>query len=257
MRGKVALITGSGRRRLGNVVAHALANWGCHVAIHYHRSDDEAQTTVDELRAAGVQAEAFGADVGDEGQVEHMFHAVTERFGRLDILVTTASVWRAVRLESMTAEDVTDNFRVDALGTFLCARRGGLIMARQPEGGAIITFGDWSVHRPYLDHVAYFMAKGAIIALTQALAVELAQRNPRVRVNCILPGPVMFPAELTATERAEAIESTLVRNADCPESVALAVRFLIENQFVTGVCLPVDGGRSIYAGEAAARRAAT
>jgi pteridine reductase len=251
---KVALVTGSGRQRLGNVIAHALAEWGFHVALHYHRSATSAFQTVDQLQAEGTQAAAFAADVGDETEVDRLFDCVLERFGRLDALVTTASIWKTTPLESLTAKDVLDNFRVDALGTLLCARRGGLIMAGQSEGGAIVTLGDWAVRRPYRDHLAYFAAKGTLATLTRALAVELAHRNPRVRVNCIQPGPVLFPPETTEDEQRELIESTLVKDANCPRSVALAVKFFIDNPFVTGVCLPVDGGRSIYAVEATHRQ---
>ena len=81
--------------------------------------------------------------------------------------------------------------------------------------------------------------------MTRTLAVELARRNPRVRVNCILPGPVMLPENLSPEERHEAIAGTLLRREGTPEHVAHAVVFLVENDFVTGVCLPVDGGRSI------------
>jgi pteridine reductase len=247
--GKVALITGSGRERVGNVVARSLAGWGYDVALHYHRSEHSARQTVDELRAMGVSSEAFRADVSDSSQVDAMFENLVGRFGRLDVLVTTASIWESISLEDVTAEDVLRHFRVDALGTFLCARRAGLIMTSQPEGGAIVTFADWAVKRPYLDHAAYFMAKGCIPTLTRVLAVELSHRNPRVRVNCIQPGPVLFPPEATEAQRQAMVDSTLVKSANCPESISLAVKFFIDNPFVTGVCLPVDGGRSIYATE--------
>ena len=102
---------------------------------------------------------------------------------------------------------------------------------------------------PIWTTAAYFVSKGAIPTLTRVLAVELGHRNPKVRVNCIHPGPVMFPPDASDAERQEMVESTLVRTADCPESIALAVQFLIDNPFVTGACLPVDGGRTIYAGE--------
>jgi pteridine reductase len=108
--------------------------------------------------------------------------------------------------------------------------------------------GEWSVVRPYRDYLAYFASKGAIPTLTRALAVELAARNPRVRVNCIEPGPVMIPVDLPAAEREEAINATLVKREGRPENIAQAVLSLIDNDFITGVCLPVDGGRSIYAG---------
>ena len=98
-------------------------------------------------------------------------------------------------------------------------------MVRQPEGGCIVNFGDWALARPYLNYAAYFATKGAIPALTRCLAVELGTRNPRVRVNCILPGPVLFPPDMPKAEREEAIRSTLVQREGQPENVAAAVLF--------------------------------
>ena len=83
-------------------------------------------------------------------------------FGRLDVLVTAAAVWERKPLEEFTAADVRRQFEINTLGTLLCCRRGGLIMAGQPEGGAIVTIGDWAVARPYPDYAAYFASKGAI-----------------------------------------------------------------------------------------------
>jgi pteridine reductase len=234
-------------------VARYLAERGFAVALHYHASAAAARETVQELQRQGTECEAFPANVADEDEVDRLFNAVVERFGRLDALVTTASIWDTIPLERVTADDVRRNFDINALGTFLCARRAGLIMAGQEEGGTIITIGDWAIARPYLDHAAYFVSKGAIPALTRVLAVELAHRNPRVRVNCIHPGPVMFPPESSEAERQEMIASTLVRTANCPDSIASAVGFFIDNPFVTGVCLPVDGGRTIFAAEATSR----
>ncbi len=152
-------------------------------------------------------------------------------------------------LETTTADHLRAAWEVDVLATFLCCQRAGAVMVRQPEGGSIVTIGDWAVARPYPDYAAYLTAKGSIPAMTRVFAVELARRNPAVRVNCILPGPVMLPPDLPAKEREAAIAGTLVRREGRPEHVAHAVLFLIENDFVTGVCLPVDGGRSISGGE--------
>jgi pteridine reductase len=118
-------------------------------------------------------------------------------------------------------------------------------MADQPEGGVIVTVGDWAVARPYLNYASYFPSKGAVPAITRTMAVELAHRNPRVRVNCILPGPVMLPEDLPAAEVQGAVAGTLLKRPGKPENVAHAVVFLVENDYVTGVCLPVDGGRTI------------
>ena len=242
---KVALITGSGRRRVGNVVAAALAAKGYSIALHYNASADEARETVVRLNEQGHRAAAFQADVADESQVDRLFEQTLSHFGRLDVLVTCAAVWERRNLEETTAEDVRRQFGVNTLGTFLCCRKAGLIMAEQPEGGVIVTVGDWATRRPYLNYAAYFAGKGAIPTLTRSMAVELARRNPRVRVNCILPGPVMLPEDLSEADVKGAVAGTLVKRAGTPQHVAHAVVFLVENDFVTGVCLPVDGGRTV------------
>ena len=242
---KVALITGSGKRRVGNVVAAALAARGYAIALHYNRSAEEARQTVVRLKEQGIQACALQADVAEESEVDRLSEQTLSHFGRLDVLVTAAAVWERKPLEEVTAEDVRRQFDVNTLGTLLCCRRAGLIMAGQPEGGVIVTIGDWATRRPYLNYPAYFASKGAIPTLTRSMAVELARRNPRVRVNCVLPGPVMLPEDLSEAELKGAVAGTLLKRAGQPENVAHAVVFLVENDFVTGVCLPVDGGRMI------------
>ncbi len=252
-RRRVALITGAGRRRVGSVVARALARRGMDIAVHYYSSEKEAHESVDELRGMGVRSEAYRADVSRESDVDELVKAAVHDLGRLDALVTTASIWETTPLEEITADDLRRNFDINAMGTFLCARRAGLAMVEQPEGGSIVTIGDWAIQRPYLHRSAYFVSKGAIPTLTRALAVEFADRNPKVRVNCIHPGPVMFPPDADEEEREEMKQSTLVKSANCPEVVAWTVEFFIDNPFVTGVCLPVDGGRTIFAAEAGGR----
>ncbi|MCE5268774.1 MAG: SDR family oxidoreductase [Planctomycetaceae bacterium] len=245
---KVALVTGSGKRRVGNAVAQALAERGYAVALHYHRSADEAAETVRQLQQQGVRAAAFQADLAQETEVDRLFDHVHETFGRLDVLVTAAAVWEHKPLEEVSADDVRRQFEINTLGTFLCCRRAGLIMAKQREGGVIVTIGDWATSRPYLGYSAYFASKGAIPTITRSLAVELAQRNTAVRANCILPGPVMLPEHLSEHEVKGAVAGTLLKRAGRPENVAQAVLFLVENDYVTGVCLPVDGGRTIAGG---------
>jgi pteridine reductase len=244
---KIALITGSGKDRVGSHVADALAERGYTIVIHYRSSAAEAEKRVAGYRARGIDAMALQADLSDEGAVRAMIEAVLKKYERLDVLVNTAGRWKSKKLEEITADDVRTHFETNTLGTFLCSQQAGLAMVRQPEGGSIITFGDWAVRRPYLNYAAYFPSKGAIPALTRTLAVELGARNPRIRVNCILPGPVLLPIDLPQAEREEAIDATLVRREGHPKNIAQAVLFFIDNDFVTGVSLPVDGGRSIFA----------
>ena len=244
---KVALITGSGKRRVGWHIAQALARRGYALAIHYRRSTAEASQTVSELKSADGEAAAFKADLLDESAVHKLVQNVLHEYGRIDVLVNAAAIWNRKRLEEVVGQDVRQHFEVNALGTFLCCQQVGLAMVQQPEGGSIVNIGDWATVRPYTGYAAYFPSKGAVEALTRSLAVELGTRNPNVRVNCILPGPVMLPPELPAADREQAINATLVKREGRPENVAQAALHFIDNDFITGACLPVDGGRSIYA----------
>lgn len=246
---RVALVTGSGKRRVGWYVADALAQRGYALAVHYRSSATAAAETAAALKERGVEAVAYQADLSSEPAVRGLIGTVLEQFGRLDVLVNCAAVWQRKRLEDVTAADVRLHFETNTLGTFLCAQHGGLAMVKQPEGGCIINLGDWAEVRPYLDYAAYFPSKGAVTALTRCLAVELAHRNPRVRVNCILPGPVLLPPDLPEAEKRQAIHATLVQREGSPHNIAQAVLSLIDNDFITGVCLPVDGGRTVYAPE--------
>jgi pteridine reductase len=244
---RVALVTGSGRHRLGWSVAGALAARGYGLVIHYRRSAAEAAETVAALRSRAIEAIAVLADLTDEHAVQGLVQQALDRFGRLDVLVNCAATWQRKRLEEVTAADVRRHFETNTLGTFLCCQHAGLAMTRQPEGGCIVNLGDWAIVRPYLNYAAYFPSKGAIPTLTRTLAVELGTRNPRVRVNCVLAGPVLLPADLPPAEREQAIAATLVKREGRPENIAQTVLFLIDNDFVTGVCLPVDGGRTVFA----------
>ncbi len=245
----VALITGSGKKRVGAAVAEFLARRGYSIALHYRTSAAGAHATADSLVSLGVAVEVFQADLADESEVDTLVDAVFARFGRVDVLVNAAAIWQRKALEEVTAADVKAHFDANALGTFLMCQRVGLKMVEQPDGGVIVNIGDWAEVRPYLGYAAYFPSKGAVTAMTRSFAVELGTRNPRVRVNAILPGPVMLPADLPEEERRRAIDATLVKREGSPHNIAQAVWALVENDFITGVCLPVDGGRTIYAPE--------
>jgi pteridine reductase len=244
----VALITGAGKKRIGWHIAQALAERGYRLAIHYRTSQSEAEQTVQELQARGIEAMAVGADLREEADVRQLVQAVIKSFGQIDVLVNAAAIWQRKKLEEVTAADVREHFDANTLGTFLMCQHVGLTMVAQPEGGTIINIGDWAEVRPYLDYAAYFPSKGGVTTLTRSMAVELGTRNPRVRVNAILPGPVMLPPDLPAAERAEAINATLVKREGSPRNIVLAALHFIDNDFVTGTCLPVDGGRTIFAG---------
>jgi pteridine reductase len=244
---KVALVTGSGKRRVGWHIADALAARGYSLVLHYRSSAAEAAAAVEEFKRRGVEAVGIQADLTDEKAVRSLIDQTLNKLGRLDVLVNAAAAWKSKKLEEVTADDVRFYFETNTLSTFLCSQMSGLAMVKQPEGGCIVTIGDWATHRPYVNYAAYFPSKGTIPTLTRTLAVELGSRNSAVRVNCILPGPVLLPPDLPAREREQAINATLVRREGKPENIAQAVLFFLDNDFVTGVSLPVDGGRTIFA----------
>jgi pteridine reductase len=237
----VALVTG-GAVRVGRAIVRELASRGYRVAVHASTSLDRAQELVSELTNEGRDAAAFGAELRDEDATRAMIDRARRHFGRLDALVNNAAIWWPTPMATAAAEDVRRFFEINVLSTFICCQHAGQIMAGQESGGAIVNIADWAVARPYRDYSAYFASKGAIPTLTRMFAVELA---PRVRVNAVLPGPVLLPESLSEADRQRAIAGTLLGRPGRPQNVAHAVAFLLENDFTTGVCLPVDGGRTI------------
>lgn len=244
----VALVTGSARR-VGRHVAEHLAAEGYRIAVHANRSLAEAESFASALSGNGIEAKAFQADLSDNQAVEDLFDKVHWYFGRIDVLVNSASIWYPTPLEELEHSQVETMFRTNTLAVLQCCRWAGLRMIEQRTGGAIINIGDWSVTRPAQGFAAYLASKGALEALTRSLAVDLAAENPAIRVNAILPGQVLLPEGATETRREAALQATLVKRLGRPEDVARAVQFLVESPFITGVSLPVDGGRSIFSGQ--------
>ncbi len=244
----VAWITGSGSPRVGQVIARYFANRGYRIAIHANKSIENAMDIKAELSRLGTEAIVVSGAIENPDFARSSVQRIVHSFGRIDVLINSAAIWDWKSFEEITAADVQRQFEVNTLGTFLCSQAAGLHMVTQPTGGAIVLVGDWAVSRPYPDFSAYFVGKGSIETMTRSLAVELATRNPAVRVNAILPGPIMLAATISL-ERANAIQQQcLLKRHGNPENVAHAAYFLATNDFVTGVCIPVDGGRSIYAG---------
>jgi pteridine reductase len=238
LRGHVAVVTGGGRR-LGRSIALALAQAGCHLAITYRRSADEAHDTAATVRSAGVQAIALQANLAQAADVEAILQSTLAAFARLDILIANAGSFRRTPIATVAEADwdemIADNLRT----AFLCAHRFGLHMLTH-GGGTIVTLADVAGVRPWADYLPYSIAKACVIALTQALAEELA---PPVRVNAIAPGPVLFPEQHDSALRRRESARTLLRREGQPSNIADAVLSLVRNDYVTGAVLPVDGGR--------------
>lgn len=245
----VVWITGSGAPRVGRFVADEFARNGYRIVLHANRSLEDAQNYLNELSKRGVDALLVTGDVHDESFAQRSVDQITERFGQLDVLVNSAAIWEWEDLDKITAEQLKRQFDVNTLGTFLCSRAAGLRMCEQHHGGCVILIGDWAVARPYPKFASYFVSKGSIETMTRSLAVEFGTRNPNVRVNGILPGPVLLDTSISPEIANRIRNQSLVKRHGTPQDIGRAARFLAEEKFITGVCLPVDGGRSIYAGD--------
>jgi len=221
---------------------------GYKIVIHANRSVEEGERLVETWNREGIESILISGPIDDETVVQEWIKQIYDRFGRLDAMVHAAAAWEPHSLETTTAKNVVDQVSINTLGTFLCAQHAGLAMVKQVTGGSIVLIGDWAISRPYRDFAAYFASKGSIPTLTRAFAVELGERNPKVRVNSVLPGPVKLVEGVSESTQTAILKQCLLHREGTADHVARAALFLAEHEFLTGVCLPVDGGRSIYSG---------
>jgi NAD(P)-dependent dehydrogenase (short-subunit alcohol dehydrogenase family) len=240
---RVVLITGA--KRVGAVLARAAAARGADVAVTYNRSRDEADETVAAVQASGRRALAIEANIADPAACAGLVAAVDDEFGRLDVLVNMASIYKSVPFDEMDVETWERQLAVDLRGAFLCARAAVPVM-RRSGGGRIINFSDWlaASGRPrYKGFVGYYVAKAGAKALTEALALELAA--DQILVNAIAPGPILAPPGTTEEEYLAVERATPLGRWGGAEEIAKAVLALIDSDFITGETIRVDGGRHV------------
>lgn len=241
LQGRVALITG-GARRIGHIIAMALASRGAQVVISYQRSSKAAIETVGALRDLGVKAEAMAADVASASDVSRLFQRIERNFGRLDALINNASIFERTPFDRLTERDWDRHLDINLKGAFLCSLSASRLLRKRPQG-KIVNIADWAGDRPYRDYLPYCVSKAGLIALTKALAKELA---PGIQVVAIAPGPMLAPEDMLPAQRRAAVARLPLKRWGSPEDVANAVLFAIEgSDFLTGTTIYVDGGRSI------------
>jgi NAD(P)-dependent dehydrogenase (short-subunit alcohol dehydrogenase family) len=240
-KGKVALITGGAR--IGQVVAAALANRGCSLALTYRGSRVAAETTAAAANAAGVKALAVRADATDEAEIIAAIGETVKSLGGLDILINMASIYQ--KTPNPDGAQWSASLDANAKSTFLFSIHAAPIM-KQGGNGRIINFSDWLpvTGRPhYKSYTPYYVSKASVAALSETLALEFA---PEILVNAIAPGPIAPPPNLTPKENALVMEATPLARWGGAEEIAKTVLFLVETNFVTGECIRVDGGRHLF-----------
>jgi NAD(P)-dependent dehydrogenase (short-subunit alcohol dehydrogenase family) len=241
--GKVALITGG--KRIGLVVARVLAEHGVDVALSYARSRAEAEEGADIVRRAGRRAAVFQADLSNPAASAALVQSVVEGLGGIDILINMASVYVNRPFADLTAAHWNSTIDVDLRAAFLCAHAAAPHM-RARGGGRIVNFGDWLARsgRPrYTGYLPYYVAKAGAIALTEALALELAADN--ILVNAIAPGPIVPPPGTTDDEMRSVEQATPLGRWGGEIEVAKAILALLQSDFITGETIRVDGGRHL------------
>ena len=215
------------------------------MALSYQRSKAEAEETAEAVRALGRRAVVLQADLSRGSECARLVDDAAAALGRLDVLINMASIYRSQPLSEIDEARWDEGINVDLKAAYLCAR-AAIPHMRAAGGGRIINFSDWvaASGRPrYTGYLPYFVAKRAIIGLTEALALELAA--DQILVNAIAPGPILAP-ENTSDDELKSVESATPLGRWGGESeIATAVVFLIESGFVTGETIRVDGGRHV------------
>ena len=234
----VALVTGAGRR-VGARIARELHAAGMSVAIHCHRSREEAERLRAALEAARPgSAAVVSADLLDPAAARAAAAAAAEPWGRLDVLVNNASTFHATPIGEVTEADWRGLVGSNLAAPFFLAQAAAPLL--RPVRGCIVNIADVYGHRPLAGHAVYSAAKAGLLMLTRALALEL---GPEVRVNSISPGAVLWPEE-DDPERRRVVDGIALGRSGSPGDVARAALFLVRDApYVTGQDLAVDGGR--------------
>ncbi|MFF9328081.1 SDR family oxidoreductase [Streptomyces sp. NPDC014776] len=258
LKGQKALVTGA-NSGIGLATAVAMGRAGADVVVNYVVGKEEAEKVVEQIRAFGVRAEAYQADVSDEDQVVAMTNRMVEEFGTIDILVANAGMQRDAPFTEMTLAQWQKVLDVNLTGQFLCAReatkeflRRGVVPEVSRAAGKIICMS--SVHQliPWAGHVNYAASKGGVQMMMETLAQELAPK--KIRVNAIAPGAIKTPINRSAWETPEA-QNDLLRlipygRVGEPDDIAAAAVGLASDlmDYVVGATLYVDGGMTLFPG---------
>lgn len=235
--GKTALVTG-GAVRVGKAISLELARAGAYVIVNYSSSANEALKTAKEIEALGLRALPIQADVANWQSVQEMFNQIHTQIGKVDILVNSASPWKKspVPTTSMDAWHFVTGVQVN--GAFYVSNLAAIDMLAS-QAGAIVNIVDLSAWEAWPNMTAHAVGKSALLAMTRQFALEL---HPYVRVNAVVPGPVLPPPDYSPQQIERAANKTLLNRWGTPEDISKTVRFLIEADFINAEWITVDGG---------------
>lgn len=232
---KFALITGAAHR-VGRAIALELAGRGANVIIHYNQSSQAADETVKQAQSLGVHAQALQADLSSKRAIDELFIAVDQISPTLDVLVNSAAIMERSNLLEISSEDWDRTMDLNLKAAFFCLQKAA---QRMQAGGAIVNIADIIGLRPWAGYPVHAISKAGLEMLTKTAALELA---PHIRVNAVAPGLVLKPSGMTDERWQQIAAPSPLGLPGKPEDVSRAVLYLLENDYVTGETLVVDGG---------------
>ncbi|MFQ6048231.1 MAG: SDR family oxidoreductase [Phycisphaerae bacterium] len=240
--GRVALVSGSARR-IGRAIALCLAEAGADVAIHYHRSAEQAERTAARARALGRRVALVRADLAEPTGPHRLVADVLEQLGRLDILVNNAAIFEPTELGEIGSQSWWRMLQVNLTAPAMLSAEAFAAMRRQGSGGRIVNIADVCAERAWAGYIGYCASKAALVAVTRAMARAMA---PHVLVNAVSPGIVAWADQQDQDRRDELLQRVPLGRAGSVDDVAAAVLFLVRDaDYMTGQVIAVDGGRSI------------
>ncbi|HEU5102879.1 MAG TPA: SDR family oxidoreductase [Roseiflexaceae bacterium] len=246
LKGKVVCVSGAARR-VGRAIALEFAHQGAHLVIHHSSSDADAESAAQEAQALGVEALIVKANVADPSEVARMFETIRARYGRLDVMVNSAASFTRTPLLDVGYDEWQAVLGVNLSGPFLCTQHAAHLMIAGGRGGAIVNISDNSGLKPWKARPAHSVSKAGVIMLTQVSALNLAEHN--IRVNCVVPGPVLRPAGEPEEVLVQIARGLPLGHIGQPNDIARACVFLASNDFATGSILRVDGGEGLAGAE--------
>jgi pteridine reductase len=235
----LALVTGAAHR-IGRAIVIALADEGFAIGLHYHHSQAEAEETAAALAQTGrTPVYLLQADLSQPDQIVDLFARIAALSHPLRVLVNSAGVMRAGNLRDMAVEEWDCVLNLNLRAPWLCAQAAARLMV---DGGVIVNISDSGAHKAWSGYPAYIVSKAGLDALTGLLARALA---PAVRVNGVAPGLILPPSDLPRETWNRLVDRLPLRAAGSPDDIARAVLFFVQNPYVTGQVLAVDGGYQI------------
>lgn len=241
---KHVLITGAGKR-LGRAIAERLLPYGIHLSAHCQTSRAEAEQLIAMGKKHASSVQVVQGDLANVSEVQAFAAAAMAKFGPVEILINSASIFYPTPLDQVNEENWDDLMNVNLKGQFFLAQACAAALVQKKCSGVFINLVDVNAQKTLPNFTPYVCSKAGLWMMTRNLAKELA---PLIRVNSISPGPVLLPENYTPAQRQRSENKTLLKRLGSAQDIAEAAVFLIENDYITGQDLAVDGGRSLADG---------